>query len=70
MPGRDPIATDPGPENPALRSASRDEFMPPNTDRGLLPPFWNSFSLAHRRVQEGGWSRQVNAQHRHRDLFV
>ncbi|MGC2632412.1 MAG: cupin, partial [Rhodomicrobium sp.] len=62
MSGRNASATDPGPENAALRSVSRDEFMPPKTDHGLLPPFWNSFSLAHRRVQEGGWSRQVNVE--------
>jgi oxalate decarboxylase len=27
---------------------------------GDVPSFWHSFSLAHRRVQDGGWARQVN----------
>jgi oxalate decarboxylase len=34
-------------------------FDPPPTDHGEVPTFWNSFSTAHRRIQEGGWSRQV-----------
>ena len=62
MLGRNAYAADPGPENAALKSASPDEFRPPATDHGLVPPFWNSFSLAHRRVQEGGWTRQVNVE--------
>jgi len=62
MLGRNAYAADPGPENAALKSASPDEFLPPATDHGLVPPFWNSFSLAHRRVQEGGWTRQVNVE--------
>jgi hypothetical protein len=27
---------------------------------GTVPDFWNSFSAARRRIQEGGWARQVN----------
>ena len=55
-------ASDPGPENNTLKSINPDVFRPPVTDRGLAPAFWNSFSAAHRRVQDGGWSRQVNVE--------
>src|SRR5258708_14280732 len=52
-------ASDPGPENELLREASPNSLLPPPTDRGEVPSFWNSFSVQHRRVQPGGWSRQV-----------
>ncbi len=52
--------TDPGPENPVMKSINKDGFMPPPTDHGAVKQFWHSFSAVHRRVQEGGWTRQVN----------
>jgi oxalate decarboxylase len=55
-------ATDPGPENEGLKSINPNGFMPPPTDHSMVPTFWNSFSAAHRRVQDGGWSRQVNVE--------
>ena len=51
---------DPGPENRVLSSLNADSVTPPPTDHGAVPQFWQSFSLSHRRVQEGGWARQVN----------
>jgi len=57
-----PSATDPGPENTKVREANPYTFMPPPTDHGEVPTFWNTFSTAHRRIQEGGWSRQVTVQ--------
>jgi oxalate decarboxylase len=33
--------------------------MPPPTDHGDTGPIWYSFDLAHKRVQEGGWTHQV-----------
>jgi oxalate decarboxylase len=53
-------ASDPGPENEALKALNPNSFTPPPTDRGLPQMFWSSFSMMHRRVQDGGWSRQVN----------
>ena len=53
-------ASDPGPENTGLKALNSDNFMPPATDHGSVQTFWSSFSAMHRRVQEGGWSRQVN----------
>ena len=32
---------------------------PPPTDVGSMPEFWASFNLAPRRIQDGGWGRQV-----------
>ncbi len=55
-------ATNPGPENTAIRDVNPNAFLPPATDHGEVQTFWNSFSAAHRRVQEGGWSRQVTVE--------
>jgi oxalate decarboxylase len=52
-------ASDAGPENLPLKDESPNTFLPPVTDHGEPPTFWSSFSVAHRRVEEGGWSRQV-----------
>ncbi len=56
----DRSASNPGPENKALQGLEPDAFTPPPTDHGSVQQFWQSFSQAHRRVQEGGWARQVN----------
>ena len=52
-------AVDPGPQNPALSGQFRAAFTPPATDVGGLPEFWASFNNAPRRIQDGGWARQV-----------
>jgi oxalate decarboxylase len=57
-----PSASDPGPENDALRRLNPSSFKPSTTDQGLVPQFWSSFSMMHRRIQDGGWSRQVNVE--------
>lgn len=59
---RNQSATDPGPENMLLKQASPNSFAPPATDHGEVQTFWSSFSTAHRRIQEGGWSRQVTVE--------
>ncbi len=58
----DQSASDPGPENRALRDSNPNVFLPPPTDHGEVRTFWSSFSSAHRRIQEGGWSRQVTVE--------
>jgi oxalate decarboxylase len=50
---------DPGPQNPALASQFPDAQSPPATDVGEMPQFWASFNNAHRRIQSGGWAREV-----------
>lgn len=59
---QDKSASDPGPENKEIREAQANTFAPPATDHGEVETFWNSFSAAHRRVQPGGWSRQVTVR--------
>src|SRR5689334_18698628 len=50
---------DPGPQNSALASQFPDSQKPPATDVGDMPQFWASFNNAPRRIQNGGWARQV-----------
>lgn len=52
-------AADLGPQNPALSSQFPGAFSPPPTDVGDMPMFWASFNNAPRRIQNGGWARQV-----------
>jgi oxalate decarboxylase len=54
--------SDPGPQNPALANNEPPFLNPPATDVGNIPQFWSSFNLAPKRVQAGGWARQVNTQ--------
>jgi oxalate decarboxylase len=51
--------TDIGPQNPAISSQFPGAFSPPATDVGDMPMFWASFNNAPRRIQNGGWARQV-----------
>lgn len=50
---------DPGPQNRALASQFPDADNPPATDVGDLPQFWASFNNAPKRIQSGGWARQI-----------
>ena len=60
-----PNVTDPatlaihGPNDPALAGTEPSFLTPPPTDVGSSPQFWSSFNLAPRRIQDGGWGRQV-----------
>jgi oxalate decarboxylase len=51
--------SDPGPQNPALAGQFPSATTPPATDIGSLPMEWASFNNAPRRIQNGGWARQV-----------
>jgi oxalate decarboxylase len=51
--------TDPGPQNPAISSQFPSAFSPPATDVGSMPLSWASFNNAPRRIQNGGWAREV-----------
>src|SRR6201993_208599 len=51
--------SDPGPQNPAIRDQFPAAFSPPPTDVGSMPLTWASFNNAPRRIQNGGWARQV-----------
>ena len=49
----------PGPHDLSLAQAMPAFLEPPATDVGSTPQFWASFNLAPRRIQDGGWGRQV-----------
>ena len=51
--------TIPGPHDAGSGQHMPAFLDPPPTDVGSLPQFWASFNLAPRRIQDGGWGRQV-----------
>lgn len=51
--------SNPGPENRILLTENPSSNLPPATDQGDVGPIWYSFDLAHKRIQEGGWTHQV-----------
>ena len=51
-----------GPENKILEAQEPDSLFPPTTDAGGQPPFKYPFAFGHRRVEEGGWTRQVTVR--------
>lgn len=64
--GDQPSQNDPGPTNPLLDAQNPASNNPPSTDAGGLPPFKYPFAFGHKRVHDGGWSREVTV----RDLEV
>ncbi len=54
--------TQPGPRNATLDQAEPDSVYPPETDAGGQPPFKYPFSFAHKRIEAGGWTRQVTVR--------
>ena len=51
--------TDPGPQDPGLAGNEPAFLDPPATDVNGMPQFWTSFNLAPKRIQNGGWARQI-----------
>jgi oxalate decarboxylase len=56
---RDRSVSNPGQENRPLLNENPSSNTPPPTDHGDVGPIWFSFDLAHKRIQEGGWTHQV-----------
>jgi oxalate decarboxylase len=61
-PKSDRSTSDPGPTNPALDAANPDSDTPVPTDAGGVQTFKYPFSFAHKRLHEGGWSREVTVR--------
>jgi oxalate decarboxylase len=59
---KDNSLSDPGQENKPLLDENPSSNMPPPTDHGDIGPIWYSFDLVHKRVQEGGWTHEVNSK--------
>ena len=57
-----PNETDPGQQNLPLAAENPDSEWSPSTDSGTVKPFKYSFSLSHKRIESGGWTRQVTAR--------
>jgi oxalate decarboxylase len=55
----DHSSSNPGQENKTLLEQNPNSNTPPETDHGDIGPIWYSFDLAHKRVEEGGWTHQV-----------
>src|SRR6201993_3381081 len=51
--------TDPGPQDPGLAGFEPAFLNPPPTDVNGMPQFWASFNLVPKRIQNGGWARQI-----------
>jgi oxalate decarboxylase len=50
---------DPGPQDPSLAGNEPTFLDPPATDVNGMPQFWTSFNLSPKRIQNGGWARQI-----------
>ncbi|HWF45923.1 MAG TPA: cupin domain-containing protein [Bryobacteraceae bacterium] len=61
-----PNETDPGPRNLPLAKENPDSEWPSETDNGSVKPFKYSFALSRKRIESGGWTRQVTV----RDLGI
>src|SRR6201998_975016 len=51
--------TDPGPQDAGLAGNEPSFLNPPRTDGNGMSQFWASFNLAPKRIQNGGWARQI-----------
>ena len=58
----DRSASAPGPGNRDIDSQNPDSFLPPHTDAGGVQTFKYPFGISHKRMQEGGWSREVTVR--------
>lgn len=57
-----PNASQIGPRNPAAEHAEPNSVFPPETDSGGQPAFKYPFAFSHRRIESGGWTRQVTVR--------
>ncbi|WP_395665020.1 cupin domain-containing protein [Methylocella sp.] len=48
-----------GPRNPAVEAQNPDVLIPPATDKGGIPNLKFPFAMAHNRLEDGGWAREV-----------
>ena len=51
--------SDPGPQDQGLAGNEPAFLDPPATDVNGMPQYWASFNLAPKRIQNGGWARQI-----------
>ncbi|MFF3444337.1 oxalate decarboxylase family bicupin [Streptosporangium sp. NPDC002721] len=51
--------TDTGPRNIDLDLQNPDMLTPPETDSGTIPNMKFPYAMAHTRIEEGGWTREI-----------
>src|ERR1700741_3533102 len=51
-----------GPHNQAIESQFPSQMDPPATDISTQPFFWSSFNISPKRIQNGGWARELTSQ--------
>jgi len=51
-----------GPQNPLLEAENPSAVWAAETDSGAVPPFKYPFAFARKRIESGGWTRQVTAR--------
>jgi len=61
-PKSEPGTSGQSPTNPTLDAANPSSNNPPPTDAGGVQTFKYPFSFAHKRLHEGGWSREVTVR--------
>ena len=57
-----PNESQPVKNNDSLDKENPNSVFAPETDSGGQPPFKYPFSFAHKRLEEGGWTRQVTVR--------
>lgn len=50
-----------GPQNRVIESQFPNQIDSPPTDISTQPFFWSSFNISPRRVQRGGWAREITS---------
>jgi oxalate decarboxylase len=57
-----PNETDPGPKNAVVEGENPSAAWGVETDAGTVRPFKYPFAMARKRIESGGWTRQVTAR--------
>src|ERR1700756_4146888 len=51
-----------GPRNEVIESQFPSQMDPPATDISTQPFFWSSFNISPKRIQNGGWARELTSE--------
>jgi oxalate decarboxylase len=51
-----------GPHNDAILSQFPSQMDPPPTDISTQAFFWSSFNISPKRIQNGGWARELTSE--------
>ena len=51
-----------GPQNKVMAGQFPSQLNPPPTDISTQPFFWSSFNISPKRIQNGGWAREMTSE--------